>query len=238
MTSTPKYLYRYRPLGREANSDEREFDALNKNYMWFSAFPDLNDPAEASDTKMQEFLVSVFNRYEELNLQSSYVKAYIGTDATTMSKDIIDKETSGICCFSSRPNNQAMWAYYANSFEGICIKYDIEKLLLHEEFSWRNRMLEVQYQDHRTFFNMKYKDEKEFLVQYNIKHTDWSHEEEWRLIQKGKHGKCHHTDDAISSIIAGPKTSPNNLSRLEAVCKNYNYGFLRSKFDGYRFEIE
>lgn len=109
-------------------------------------------------------------------------------------KDFLSKLT--ITCFSASGwDNQLMWSHYANSYSGICVEYDFEKLDRFIGF-----MYPVKYSSVRPTISLKdlgltefKKDENGELIteEVNIsaifsyllaKNKCWSYEEEWRII--------------------------------------------------------
>lgn len=101
-----------------------------------------------------------------------------------------------VTCFSASGwDNQLMWSHYANSYSGICVEYDFEKMDKFIGF-----MYPVKYSSVRPKVSLKdlglsefKKDENGNLItdEVNIsaifsyllaKNKCWSYEEEWRII--------------------------------------------------------
>lgn len=101
-----------------------------------------------------------------------------------------------VTCFSASGwDNQLMWSHYANSYSGICVEYDFEKMDKFIGF-----MYPVKYSSVRPTVSLKdlglaefKKDENGNLItdEVNInaifsyllaKNKCWSYEEEWRII--------------------------------------------------------
>ena len=101
-----------------------------------------------------------------------------------------------ITCFSASGwDNQLMWSHYANSYSGICVEYDFEKM-----DNFIGFMYPVKYSSVRPTVSLKdlglsefKKDENGNLIteEVNIsaifsyllaKNKCWSYEEEWRII--------------------------------------------------------
>lgn len=112
-------------------------------------------------------------------------------------RDFLSKLT--VVCFSASGwDNQLMWAHYANSYSGICVEYDFEKM---EKFI--GFMYPVDYSDERPSLSLKdlglrklEKDENGNLKNEEIdmsaifsymlaKNKCWQYEEEWRIINNG-----------------------------------------------------
>lgn len=101
-----------------------------------------------------------------------------------------------VTCFSASGwDNQLMWSHYANSFSGICVEYDFEKMDKFIGF-----MYPVKYSQVRPTISLKdlgiigiEKDENGKLITEEVdiykifscllsKNRCWSYEEEWRII--------------------------------------------------------
>ncbi len=113
-------------------------------------------------------------------------------------KDFLSKLT--VTCFSASGwNNQLMWAHYANSYSGICVEYDFEKM---NEFI--GFMYPVKYMNDRPTLtlkdiginkleedeNGKLKTDKvdmDAILSYLLtKNKCWDYEKEWRIINPSK----------------------------------------------------
>lgn len=109
-------------------------------------------------------------------------------------KDFLSKLT--VTCFSASGwDNQLMWSHYANSYSGICVEYDFEKMDKFIGF-----MYPVKYSSVRPTISLKdlgltefKKDENGKLVTDEVdigailsyllaKNKCWNYEEEWRII--------------------------------------------------------
>lgn len=113
-------------------------------------------------------------------------------------KDFLSKLT--VVCFSASGwDNQLMWAHYANSYSGICVEYDFEKM---NEFI--GFMYPVEYLKERPTVTLKdlgidklETDENGKLITSEVdmsaifsyllaKNECWKYEAEWRIINSGE----------------------------------------------------
>ena len=111
-------------------------------------------------------------------------------------KDFLSKLT--VTCFSASGwDNQLMWSHYANSYSGICVEYDFEKM---NEFI--GFILPVAYSNDRPTLSLndlgldEYKkdengnwiagevDVSALLSYLSAKNKCWDYEEEWRIINQ------------------------------------------------------
>lgn len=105
-----------------------------------------------------------------------------------------------VVCFSASGwDNQLMWSHYANSYSGICVEYDFEKMNKFIGF-----MYPVEYCDQRPTLTLKDLGLTKFATDENghlkteevdmsaifsymlAKNKCWEYEEEWRIINTGE----------------------------------------------------
>ena len=177
------------------SSQDYNFDALEKQYFFFSKAKFLNDPFDTSLTL----------------LSSENIKSLLKQDynLSNDSSDIVDDY--GVCCFSKSAVNKHLWALYSDNYKGFVLVLDDEKFAgLNEKFLARINYLEVNYIEKLPDWNdlentvIKYEDlnakenvnlrlndvfadsrslEKLYLYLFSLKEkTTWSVEEERRMI--------------------------------------------------------
>ncbi len=234
--SIPRYLYRYRPMSDEAQI-KRELNAISKSYLWFSKFEHLNDPAELADAEVEAYPKQAGDMLGKI-LGSEHGKQFVevmNNRANYLSSSWLNKGKSGICCFSEREDNQAMWAYYASNYSGICIKYDMKKLLSLNEFCWGSKVFKVQYQNTRKVLAenmMDFGEEtSDGLVSVLTKHPDWEHESEWRLFKREESGEVYHTSNAIIGITLGARIENKLSNRIRELGHSSGIDVSHAKFE-------
>ena len=143
------------------------------------------------------------------------------------SADALFKET-GVFCFStsfarsehlevsreSGPRNNLMWSHYGDSHRGICLQFQVSKypLIL-------RRLARVTYSDRFPEINwISPAFEEECLYAATNKHSRWTYENEWRLIQLNSAGSCVHFEPSLlSGIIFGAKISDSSVEEITRV---------------------
>ena len=88
----------------------------------------------------------------------------------------------GVCCFSKKDNNILMWSHYAQAHKGICFKFDRT-----EDSDFFSPLVNVKYKkevdtDITKYFLEYYKFERD---SFKTKYSDWSYENEVRIIKNG-----------------------------------------------------
>lgn len=137
--------------------------------------------------KMDELLESLEKKVLEIRDQT-----YI-----PFIKDFLSKLT--VTCFSASGwDNQLMWSHYANSYSGICVEYDFEKMNDFIGF-----VFPVEYSSERPTLSLRDlgldkleidgngnwkagKTNSSAILSYLLaKNKCWDYEEEWRIINQG-----------------------------------------------------
>lgn len=239
--SIPAHIFRYRPLASK-DQIERELASISEAYLWFSKFSDLNDPGEMTDAETEELPSAVKLGLNLLLRDGDKIAEVSYNRAKFRASKLIPKQTSSICCFSETDDHQSMWAYYASDFRGVCVRYDTQKLLSLQGFCWGNRLHPVLYSDKKLLktediFDRGSRSETT-TASFTIKHRDWSHEKEWRLLQRENFGKFFHTRNAISEIIIGPRTAEDLKQKIEALAREKSLTVSYARFNGFNLEFD
>ncbi|MEO1019144.1 MAG: DUF2971 domain-containing protein [Pseudomonadota bacterium] len=154
--------------------------------------------------------------------------------AAHFASNLIPKRSSSVCCFSETRNHQAMWAYYANNFAGLCIEYDVDRLISLLDLAFGNRFYEVSYAAGRTLTSEHYLGSNEETAGHQsfcTKHIDWKHEREWRLVQQGKSGASFHTANAISAVAIGPRATADHTHAIMETARTRAFDVQSMTFD-------
>lgn len=105
-----------------------------------------------------------------------------------------------LTCFTSDLHNQPMWAHYADQHKGFCVEYDFRVLDVKDEML--TSLNPVGYESKKYDITNILKlsidsalgeefDPRTYLMYLLllIKHTNWSYEKEWRILQPTDDGK-------------------------------------------------
>lgn len=137
-----------------------------------------------------------------------------------------------------------MWSHYAQDHKGICLKFDTK-----ENYDFFSQFIIVEYEkevdtDIRKYFleiNKFIKDS------YKIKHSNWSYEEEVRVVKTKSMGfNCNNRfvefePSALKEIIFGLKTDDDIILKYKKLCKTHERDIVFSKMrlvKNGRFELE
>ncbi len=133
-------------------------------------------------------------------------------------------ENLGILCLSTTENNNLMWAHYADSHSGVCLEFDISKDL--ETFCFPKA---IQYDDKIREYNYV----KSWIQRKDItaieaifhKSSEWSYENEWRIVRIDGVGNAKFKMESLSSICFGNCTPTDKIKEIRDYCstKGYNH---------------
>lgn len=205
----PKTLYKYYRL------DQNLLDALTNDYIWFSKPLSFNDPFDCN------ILIETEASYEELRnyyLKYNFSEKVVNEKVLEFSRNPIGfwkninniarktVNNHGVACFSLVHDNILMWSHYTKNHMGVCVKYDLRKILKEEMTP-----INITYQYDYPKFNYIH---GEFLKTFiGTKSIDWHYENEYRIISKHQ-GKNYIEKDSIIEIIFGCKTTRENCQRV------------------------
>lgn len=191
-------VYKYRSI--EENVFKRDFETIKNNSFYSSNYSMLNDPF---DIYLNEEISQVINLlkelfpYKELNNFENQFKEVLNF-----------KEKIGVYCLSKDFLNEQLWAYYAGSYSGYCIEYDLEKLIDKDQNFDFQYKFEIDYKDNIPTLDINdLKNLQEGFIKkmFATKKSTWKHEEEIRLIFD-KYGMKKFHPSAITGIYFGIKT--------------------------------
>lgn len=211
-----KWLFKYAPFSLNT------LRILINNELWFGKPDIFNDPNEAEfiltyDDKEYEYLD--FQIIIQENLKQQIIETDSGkNNPTGFEKREFEKELKkvirdylGICSMSTVCNDILMWAYYADSNEGVCIVFDKEILIKSIESDSDNK---VSYSSSISKANFKSKGKlghlfsnKEF---YMDKLENWRSESEYRFIRR-------YNDKIPQEIVEKDRLEPFNKDALVGV---------------------
>ncbi len=188
----PKYLYRYRQFNNKRDF-LREVAAIRGDYIFAASFDKLNDPTEGI--------------FRSISKSRSVKDALDG---------MLFNQGMGICSFSETHNHHLMWAHYAQQFSGICVRYNVEKLL--SGLSDDLFLTRVHYDD----FSLKIDLNNDLSARYKSlsrKNSAWSYEREWRILSN-ESGKKYYKNNIkiVDRIFLGIRFHIEYESIIENLC--------------------
>lgn len=190
--------YKYRSI--EKDVFERDFETIKNNSFYSSNYSMLNDPFDIYFNEEISQIISLLKTlfpYQELNNFENRFKEVLNF-----------KEEIGVYCLSTDFLNEQLWAYYASSYSGYCIEYDLEKLIdKGQNFDFQYKF-EIDYKDNIPTLgidDLTNLQDGFIKKMFATKKSTWKYEEEVRLIFD-KYGTKKFHPSAITGIYFGIKT--------------------------------
>lgn len=158
-----------------------------------------------------------------------------------------------ISCFSSSGwNNQLMWSHYANSYSGICVEYDFNKIndfigfIFPVNYTTNRPTLSLQDLGIAKFdLNAEEKivhgdtDVSKILSYLLSKNTCWKYEDEWRIINIGEANTPIFIElPFVKSITFGLNLDELCKRLLLEVCKEKDIACYELVIDKEKFELD
>jgi hypothetical protein len=209
----PHYLYRYRSLKRL----DQELDAIERNYLYGAAYRDLNDPMEGE-----------FRSSRRLRNSGQY---------ETVLKTIRDnKEAIGLCSFSEVHDNEVMWTHYANGFRGICIQYNLRRLL--DSTGASIAFVRMYYNDVVPMLSNVHRDlGSAARMVLSCKTYRWLYEREWRMF--GELGaNRYRSERAVTKVFLGARMSEPRKRRIRRMAQSRGIDVEDMSIHAYTVDFE
>lgn len=228
---SPKYVYKFYSLYKDDNLlNNSKIETLRDNKIWFCKALNQNDPYEFQGMYLDD------ERLAKLGIPDG-IKTLCSSLLETLDQNF------AVASFTTRMHdNMPMWAYYANGFQGYCVKYSVlpecliynvmyetEKIPLYE-LVWDAVQLALLHGSKGTSKELQSAiailQEKHF-----IKHKSWEHEQEYRMIEKlarstdmGCSIPCSEIYLKAEEIYAGVRCSEYHIERLNDAAKALGIG--------------
>lgn len=231
-TDKPNIFYKYHRVNQHL------LDLIQSNQLWFSHQNELNDPFDCKYSLSDSYLISVFKSSTGTllnDLQNGHPQLkhlshdeFLKIMLPTLNSEgwmnglynMLFGEMFGwsVCCFTTDPLNELMWAHYADNNKGVCLEFDLTKSPdLHEKIN------PVRYND--TFPEINSMDEvPEALL---TKRTAWSTEKEWRLISDVKGAKVF-DKNSLTAVYFGCNVTKKTIDDIRKYM--IDNGYKRVKF--------
>lgn len=205
--------------------------------------------------QIKEIEITEQNVSELIFAQSQFEK--IVADIDKIKETVFDEtykkflSTINISCFTASGwKNALMWAHYANSYKGICVEYDFNKIKDFVGF-----IGQVDYKHPRPIISMKdlavVKDGKFEMTEMSdetfwklikyllVKDKVWDYENEWRIIDvQDEPNSSFIPLPYIKSITMGPKIDPLIKNWVVSICSDKNIDCYILKLSYETFEID
>jgi len=221
------YLYRYRSL----EQCERVERTVAQSKCFFSTYEALNDPFDGKIAMDSHASPERIRSYWEAHLREEGVvlddehRARIQLFIDRKDEPHVQRELAataaeetakwGVLCLSERPDDIPMWAYYADSQKGVCLRFNVSKL-----FETDNRFVPFRVSYVKDYPRCGFYRDSRFRraqVTMATKAHEWRHEREWRYIRERGGEEYDFAPGALDGIIMGCMIDPAHEARLRAL---------------------
>ena len=223
--SIPPKLIKFISLSDDESLNEKKFQTLEQNELWFSSIEKLNDPYEYK---------CLYVDREKLK-ENSYPDQFIDFFKCALEKGVQELALASLSgnSFDSLP----MWAYYTNNYRGFCVEYEVVRPDYIFPISYvHNRVpiATIVANFYTEFQKMLERGEKtnedvEFYAtilqhQFFLNHYSWEHEKEYRIIypkgdNSGLNVQLVNIGLRATKIVAGKDCSEPHLKQLKKIAE-------------------
>jgi hypothetical protein len=223
------HIYRYRSLSHFG----RIADIVLRSEFYFPAYPKLNDPYDGRIRL--DFSASAKQARERWERHFVELGQPLNADIQARIQELVDKRDDpatqaglrdayqagvdelGVVCLSEPQDDIPMWAYYADSQQGVCLRFNAVLLMgLDGCFP----PVPVSYLD--QFPSVSFYNDRQFhLTRMSVatKSSAWEHEREWRLVRQAGAGTLPFRPAALDGIIMGCRIDPGHEASIRAIVR-------------------
>lgn len=241
----PDTVYKYYSLDISEKRNKENLDTLYKGKIYMSEIKDFNDPFDGR--------AFFYNPKELKNIER--LKHCAG-----MPIDDFCKFIRAACFTDNGVQSMPMWAHYANNHKGFCVSYNVKDNLV-----LNSNLFPIQYTDQRLDISSEMKkqalkisksvdetDQRGDLVTmledktliylsqllYNLKHTSWSYEKEYRCITASNSEGMPFIDAKPKAIYIGRNCSDKNAHCLFDIADEHGAKIYKMGFNDYMDNYE
>ncbi len=208
---------------------QRDIDSLCNNQFFAPRFDMLNDPLEA-------------NFHDNISAQLRELMRISGVNTQKITgqlhRILAAKLEVGLYALSKTCLSETMWAYYAGTYTGYCIEYDLERLADKSLNSDLMGSFEISYSDQPPLLQIQDIASNSLLQKmFAVKKKTWQPEQEIRLLFDQSSLKNYHPS-SVTSIIFGYRTNQNLKELVYAVMKDRDMLFYEIQASGSNHRLE
>jgi len=230
-------------------SIERGIESVFKEAFYFATPPQLNDPFELSVDRItfemtDENIWSLLKRTLPNNPSEQQRIFELSKQTRSNVPEVMRKQIQtmrdncGICCFTSNPKNELMWAHYGQSDTGVVIGFNLPPFSPHMKDLF---VMKVKYEKEKSFINYFDKPYTLFPIWAYVKNDRWNYEEEIRAVSMSHHGLLRYSIESVKEIHYGMRTSEEMIGRMESVMalkKYHAYQRFKINTDSNSYEYQ
>ncbi|MFP5328557.1 MAG: DUF2971 domain-containing protein [Alphaproteobacteria bacterium] len=211
----PPSLYRYRPLGEKA---ERELKAMVEGYIHCSPYSKLNDPMEGKHRLSLRFQKNPNHEKRQVQIRRAF-------------------NAMGIASFSETYDHEPMWAHYADFFEGMCVEYNLKRLITGLDSSVAiTRMMYSEKEPVLLNDGSSALDRARLCL--SSKTVRWASEREWRIFIEENGQARYQKLRTVTKIFLGSRVSEQDQARVCVAARRLNIPVSKMVVDAYSLNFK
>lgn len=243
----PQYFYKYRSLSHT-------LDIIRTGTLKFSTVGEFKDPFDGvgdwvtdSNDDYQKMIIDGFASRLPQDMPSLYKEIFLlklrKDPELYLKKCAVEAmkllhENAGIFCMTPICDDIIMWAYYADSHRGTCLKLDIS-----EDTDLFCGLQAVVYQKNMPRRNILGSEQSSqaFWEAITTKHSDWFYEQEARVIHHRQNGYLPFKKKVLKEILFGVYTTQAEINEVKtALCEHGFHDVLlkKARLNATRYKLE
>ena len=205
---------------------------------WYQPFTSYIETIDDTDVTLDEYSIkaSAFAKGYGENIDPQLISRvyYEKCFSKPMQKNVYGTVAS----FSENWQSIPMWSYYANSHQGVCMKYDFG--LLDRDNDENNH---IRTALHKVWYSeQRFRDSRGTFTPF-VKSLQWAHEQEWRLFRESDEKYVHilclseiylglnFQYEQVDRIVDAIKRNGRDIKLFQLHPKPENYGFERIRLN-------
>lgn len=212
----PDYIYKYYSLFDDKEKDEQRLCSLREGSNWFAESSEQNDPFDMKQAYFDE-------------------EGFSKEDVDEVNHILNHFQNHTLLCSFTGCNEYTlpMWATYANSHKGYCIRYKVEDKKRFFMVFYENNRISIGSLAKRLVELNRKRIEYNNVVNYyyvyiillllSMKHTSWKHENEFRLMmpseESGKNIPMKCFNITPTDLYIGLYCSSENKEKIIDICR-------------------
>lgn len=222
----PPTFYKYHRLNNHLD------DLLKNQKFWLSSMEHLNDAYDLKYVFSSSYLDKMLDKASDILLQDLKKNLPISYNFPGDSfKDLLKKTVNSerwdkdfhnqvfakgldtrVCCFTTKPENELMWAHYGDGHKGVCLGFDFSESNLYE------RINQVKYSDEFPVVNSVEEIPDALLTKRKV----YEYEQEWRILSMHIDSVPFETS-ALKSIYFGYNVQNEQIEYVQQLVLNQGY---------------
>ena len=240
-------IYKFISFNQDEKLNNNKIDTLNRKSLYMSSPLDFNDPYDCELSfnllgGLEDFLRIGLNREQRRAIKHNQkLKSETKYEAEKLQKELEGdwntlKKQMAVCCFTESVDNFLMWSHYANSYNGVCLEYNLNEVRDLKYFLspvlYTDKLIRARdYITKDDFVKDKYNRLiKATIISVLSKQSQWEYEKEWRIINVVKNESDRYISMPLPKVVyVGFKVNTENREKIKSVVANLNIEELKKQ---------